>query len=76
MLDKKVIGIDCDASGKTCGVRCEEGLYKASTVIGDPTYFPDRVRKIGVALSFSPIWDPADLMRTKGCTLSLLISAV
>ena len=47
MLDKKITGIEYDESGKFYGVRCEEGLYRADKVIGDPSYFPNRVQKTG-----------------------------
>lgn len=47
MLDKKIQGIEYDASGRFTGVRCEEGVYKGKLVIGDPSYFPNRVRIMG-----------------------------
>jgi RAB protein geranylgeranyltransferase component A len=47
MLDKKITGIEYHESGKVSGVRCEDGLYRANMIIGDPSYFPNRVQKVG-----------------------------
>lgn len=47
MLDKKITGIEYDQNGRFHGVRSEEGLYLADAVIGDPSYFPNRVKRTG-----------------------------
>lgn len=47
MLDKPIDEIVYDADGKVAGVRSGSETAKAKIVIGDPTYFPDKVRKTG-----------------------------
>jgi len=47
MLDKKVDEIAYDENGKFVGVKSGEEVVKATQVIGDPSYFPDKVRKVG-----------------------------
>lgn len=47
MLDKPVDEIVYDDNGKVKGVRSGDETAHAPIVIGDPTYFPDKVRKTG-----------------------------
>uniref|UniRef100_A0A1D1Y509 Guanosine nucleotide diphosphate dissociation inhibitor n=1 Tax=Anthurium amnicola TaxID=1678845 RepID=A0A1D1Y509_9ARAE len=47
MLDKPVDEIVYDGNGKVCGVRSGDEIAKTKQVIGDPSYFPGKVRKIG-----------------------------
>jgi len=47
MLNKPILGFTFDDSGRVTGVKCEDGIAKCKTVIGDPSYFPDRVKKVG-----------------------------
>ncbi|RIA98536.1 GDP dissociation inhibitor [Glomus cerebriforme] len=47
MLDKPVDEIVYDANGKVCGVRSGDEIAKTKQVIGDPSYFHDKVRKVG-----------------------------
>lgn len=47
MLDKPVDEIVYNEDGTFAGVRSGEETAKAKIVIGDPTYFPDKVRKTG-----------------------------
>ncbi|CAG8465372.1 3675_t:CDS:10, partial [Acaulospora colombiana] len=47
MLDKPVDEIVYDADGRVCGVRSGDEVAKAKQVIGDPSYFPGKVRKVG-----------------------------
>lgn len=46
MLDKKIDEIVYEG-GKVVGVRSGDETARAPTVIGDPSYFPDKVRKCG-----------------------------
>jgi Rab GDP dissociation inhibitor len=46
MLDKPVDEIVYE-NGVAAGVRSGEEVAKAKTIIGDPSYFPGKVRKIG-----------------------------
>ena len=46
MLDKAVDEIVCDG-GKLVGVRSGKDVAKADIVICDPTYAPDRCKKVG-----------------------------
>lgn len=47
MLNKPIDEAVYDESGKVVGIRSGEEVAKAPIVIGDPTYFPDKVRKTG-----------------------------
>lgn len=47
MLNKPIDGLEYDDSGKVCGVRSGDEVAKTKIVIGDPTYFPDKVKKTG-----------------------------
>ncbi|KAJ9463132.1 Guanosine nucleotide diphosphate dissociation inhibitor 2 [Diplonema papillatum] len=47
MLRKPVDKIHYDENGRFCGVESEGEIVRAKKVIGDPSYFPDKVRKTG-----------------------------
>lgn len=47
MLDKPVDELIYDDDGKVCGVRSGEEIAKTKMVIGDPTYFPTKVKRTG-----------------------------
>jgi Rab GDP dissociation inhibitor len=47
MLDKPVDEIVYDANGKVCGVKSGDEVAKTKQVIGDPSYFAGKVRKVG-----------------------------
>ncbi|MDP2439013.1 MAG: hypothetical protein Q8P67_24980 [archaeon] len=47
MLDRKFEGIEYGPDGKFVGVKADGQLVKARFVVGDPSYFPDKVKKVG-----------------------------
>jgi Rab GDP dissociation inhibitor len=47
MLDRKFEGIEYGPDGKFVGVRFDGQVVKAKFVVGDPSYFPDKVKKTG-----------------------------
>lgn len=47
MLNKPDMEVVLDASGNFAGVKSEDKVATAPIVIGDPTYFPSKVRKTG-----------------------------
>ena len=47
MLEKTNPVVNYDESGKVTGVTCGEETVKAPLVIGDPSYFKEKVRKCG-----------------------------
>ena len=47
MLDKPIEKIEYDADGKVCGVTSGGETAKTKAVIADPSYFPDKVKKVG-----------------------------
>ncbi|KAF5092405.1 hypothetical protein D0Z00_004604 [Geotrichum galactomycetum] len=47
MLNKPVDGLVYGDDGKVIGVKSGDEVAKAPIVIGDPTYFPEKVRKTG-----------------------------
>ncbi|KAF0990687.1 hypothetical protein HZS_3282 [Henneguya salminicola] len=46
MLNKPVNRIEMGEDGKVCQVVFADETYKTKIVIGDPSYFPDRVKKV------------------------------
>jgi Rab GDP dissociation inhibitor len=47
MLNKPIEQIVYGADGKVCGVKSEGEVAKCKFVVGDPSYFPDKVKKVG-----------------------------
>lgn len=47
MLDKPIDEIKYDENGRVCGVTSQGETAKTKMVIGDPSYFPDKVKKDG-----------------------------
>ncbi|XP_068714728.1 rab GDP dissociation inhibitor alpha-like [Montipora capricornis] len=47
MLDKPIDEVVYDENGQVCGVTSQGETAKTKMVIGDPSYFPDKVKKIG-----------------------------
>jgi len=47
MLNKPVLGFTFDENGRVNGVKSDDGVARCKTVIGDPSYFPDRTKQIG-----------------------------
>jgi len=47
MLDKPVDKIHYDENGHVCGVESQGEIAKCKMVVGDPSYFTDKVRKSG-----------------------------
>ena len=47
MLDKPIEKIEYDAEGKVCGVTSGGETAKTKRVIADPSYFPEKVKKVG-----------------------------
>jgi Rab GDP dissociation inhibitor len=57
MLNKPVDEILRDSSGKFVGVRSGDETAKAQFVVGDPSYFPERVRPTGKVVRIVCILD-------------------
>ena len=47
MLDKPIDEIVYDENGQVCGVTSQGETARTKMVIGDPSYFPDKVKKVG-----------------------------
>jgi len=47
MLNKPIVGFTFDETGRVNGVKSDDGVAKCKKVVGDPSYFSDRVKKIG-----------------------------
>jgi len=47
MLNKPILGFTYDESGKVTGVKSDDGVAFTKKVIGDPSYFPDKVKQVG-----------------------------
>ena len=47
MLDKPIEEIKYDENGQVCGVTSQGETARTKMVIGDPSYFPDKVQKNG-----------------------------
>jgi Rab GDP dissociation inhibitor len=57
MLNKPVEEVVYDADGAVVGVKSEGELAKCKCVIGDPSYFPDKVKKTGSVIRAISILD-------------------
>jgi len=51
MLNKPVEEIVYDSDGVVVGVKSEGEVAKCKLVVGDPSYFPDKVKKVGQVVS-------------------------
>jgi len=51
MLNKPVEEIVYNSEGVVCGVKSEGEIAKCKFVVGDPSYFPDKVKKVGQVAS-------------------------
>ena len=51
MLDKPIEEIKYDDVGQVCGVTSQGETARAKMVIGDPSYFPDKVKKDGQVIA-------------------------
>lgn len=72
MLAKNADEVIYDEAGKVAGVRSGTETAKAKIVIGDPSYFPDKVKQVGmvvraICIMSNPIPD------TKNCLSSQVI---
>jgi len=47
MLNKPVLGYTFDESGRVNGVKSDDGVAKCSIVVGDPSYFTDKIKQTG-----------------------------
>ncbi len=47
MLDKPIDKVEFGEDGKVCGVTSGGETAKTKQVISDPSYFPDRIKKVG-----------------------------
>lgn len=47
MLNKPITKIVYNEQGEACGVQSEGETARAKFVVGDPSYFPDKVKKVG-----------------------------
>jgi len=47
MLNKPILGFTYDEHGKVTGVKSDDGVAFTKKVIGDPSYFPDKVKQVG-----------------------------
>lgn len=57
MLNKKVDGFTFDEKGRVSGVRSGDEVAKCKLVIGDPSYFPEQVKKVGEVVRLIAILD-------------------
>jgi len=61
MLNTKIDGVTFDEAGRVNGVKSGEQIARCKLVIGDPSYFPDRVNKVGDVVRCIAILDhPVD----------------
>jgi len=62
MLNKPVESFEFTKEGRVCGVKCSDGTARCKMVIGDPSYFDTKVKKVGsvarcIAILDHPIKD-------------------
>ncbi|XP_074609182.1 rab GDP dissociation inhibitor beta-like [Acropora palmata] len=78
MLDKPIDEIVYDESGQVCGVTSQGETAKAKMVIGDPTYFLEKVKKQGQVVRCICILDHpiANIKDSSSCQIIIPQSAV
>eukprot|EP01060_Flectonema_neradi_P033404 TRINITY_DN55_c6_g1_i2.p1 TRINITY_DN55_c6_g1~~TRINITY_DN55_c6_g1_i2.p1 ORF type:complete len:470 (+),score=86.39 TRINITY_DN55_c6_g1_i2:72-1412(+) len=77
MLDTPVDKIDFGADGQFQGIQTSEGYAKARFIVGDPTYFPDRVKKVGqVARTICLMDRPVEATKQQSCQIIIPYSQV
>eukprot|EP01059_Diplonema_ambulator_P022732 TRINITY_DN38065_c0_g1_i1.p1 TRINITY_DN38065_c0_g1~~TRINITY_DN38065_c0_g1_i1.p1 ORF type:complete len:461 (+),score=187.82 TRINITY_DN38065_c0_g1_i1:40-1383(+) len=70
MLDTPVEKFEYDDKGVFQGVHANGQFAKAKFVVGDPTYFPDKVKKVGqVARCICLMDKPIDKTKTQSCQI-------
>jgi len=47
MLNKPILDIEYGSDGRVTGVKSNDGTAKCKIVVGDPSYFPNKVKKVG-----------------------------
>merc|ERR1711991_458227 len=57
MLRQAIDEIVYDDSGKVVGVKSGDKVAKCKAVIGDPSYFPDKVKKVGQVVRVICVWE-------------------
>eukprot|EP01129_Flabellula_baltica_P009232 TRINITY_DN373_c0_g1_i1.p1 TRINITY_DN373_c0_g1~~TRINITY_DN373_c0_g1_i1.p1 ORF type:complete len:444 (+),score=121.09 TRINITY_DN373_c0_g1_i1:52-1383(+) len=57
MLNKPISGFEFDSNGRVCGVTSDGETAKCKSVIGDPSYFPDKVEQVGEIVRMIGIMD-------------------
>jgi len=67
MLNKPILGFTFDENGRVSGVKSDDGVAKCKTVLGDPSYFTDRVKKVGLVGRCIAILDHPPEKVTGGC---------
>eukprot|EP01123_Difflugia_compressa_P014209 TRINITY_DN712_c0_g1_i1.p1 TRINITY_DN712_c0_g1~~TRINITY_DN712_c0_g1_i1.p1 ORF type:complete len:443 (-),score=78.82 TRINITY_DN712_c0_g1_i1:146-1474(-) len=73
MLSKPVLGLTFDDTGRVSGVKSDDGIAKCKTVVGDPSYFKDRVKQVGSVARCIAILDHplADTNNAESCQIIL-----
>jgi len=57
MLNKPILGFSFDEEGRVNGVKCDDGIARCKTVVGDPSYFREKVKQIGTVARCIAILD-------------------
>eukprot|EP00118_Oscarella_pearsei_P021469 m.241054 g.241054 ORF g.241054 m.241054 type:complete len:444 (+) comp40199_c1_seq1:1341-2672(+) len=70
MLDKPIEEIVYDEKGAVCGVKSEGETARTKCVVADPSYFPDKVKKVGsvvrcICIMDHPIPNTKDAVSTQ-----------
>uniref|UniRef100_A0A6B2L485 Rab GDP dissociation inhibitor n=1 Tax=Arcella intermedia TaxID=1963864 RepID=A0A6B2L485_9EUKA len=78
MLNKPVLGFTYDETGRVNGVKCDDGVARCKTVVGDPSYFQEKVEKVGNVARCIAILDhaPQNTNNNESCQLILPLNQV
>jgi len=78
MLNKPVLDFSFDDNGRVCGVKSDDGVAKCKAVVGDPSYFKDRVKQVGsVARCIAILDHPVEhTNNSESCQLILPLNQV
>jgi len=78
MLNKPVLGFSYDDKGRVNGVKSDDGVAICKCVVGDPSYFTDKVKQVGNVARCIAICDhPVDSTNnSESCQLILPMNQV
>lgn len=78
MLNKPFLGFEFDDNGRVSAVKSDDGKVRTKTVVGDPSYFTDKVKQVGNVARCIAILDhaPESTNNSESCQIILPMNQV